>query len=263
MRSSGRHRSSENPGRCPAWRARGSVYLLMCVGLLVTAVLLVGGYFAQASAPPAPPGSLGAIPAAAAGPAVSGPAAAGRPAAVSAASAPAASTGPGISLPPTPTPVPNPPPPFSMASSPPVAVRSSATGIDSNLLKVGLNADGSIEVPTTYSQAAWYSLGPTPGALGPAVIIGHVDSYRGPGVFFNLGATRPGQMIAVTRADGTTANFRVDAVNSYTKDQFPTDTVYGPINYAGLRLITCGGTFDKQTRSYDNNTVVFASLVHP
>jgi len=142
-------------------------------------------------------------------------------------------------------------------------VRASTVGIDSPLGQVGLNKDGTIEVPTSYHQAAWYRLGPTPGALGPAVIVGHVDSYQGPGVFFNVGAMRPGQILDVARADQSVAHFRVDALNSYPKDHFPTAAVYGPINYAGLRLITCGGTFDEKTRSYESNIVVFASLIQP
>ncbi len=141
-----------------------------------------------------------------------------------------------------------------------MSVQVSALGIHSQLVQVGLNTDGTVEVPSTYSKAAWYRLGPPPGALGAAVLLGHVDSYRGPAVFFQLGAMRPGQVIDVTRADGSVAHFRVDAVKTYPKDAFPTETVYGPITYAGLRLVTCGGTFDNTTRRYDSNVVVFASL---
>jgi len=133
--------------------------------------------------------------------------------------------------------------------------------MQSPLVQVGLNPDGTIEVPVAYDAAAWYRLGPIPGSLGPAVIVGHVDSYKGPGVFFTLGAMRPGATIDVTRADATVAHFRVDAVKSYPKNHFPTAAVYGPIDYAGLRVITCGGVFDQTTRSYESNTVVFASLV--
>jgi len=97
----------------------------------------------------------------------------------------------------------------------------------------------------------------------PAVIIGHVDSYKGPGVFFNLGDIRPGQVIDITRADHSVAHFRVDAIDSYPKDLFPTEAVYGSVNYAGLRLITCGGDFDEKTRNYESNTVVYATLIHP
>ncbi len=130
-----------------------------------------------------------------------------------------------------------------------MSVRASVVGINSAVSQVGLTKDGTIEVPTSYDKAAWYRLGPTPGGLGPAVIIGHVDSYKGPGVFFNLGDIRPGQVIDITRADHSVAHFHVDAIDSYPKDLFPTEAVYGPVNYAGLRLITCGGAFDEKTRN--------------
>jgi len=217
--------------------APNRVYVVLCALLLAAAVLLVGSYFAQSPPPPAPPGALGAVPAAMTGPA--GNAGSGSIPGASAADS------------------------FSMTSSPPVSVRASVVGIHSQLVQVGLDRNQAIEVPASYSEAAWYRLGPTPGTLGAAVIIGHVDSFHGPGVFFNLGDMRPGQIIDVARADKSVAHFRVDAINRYSKDLFPTEAVYGPINYAGLRLITCSGTFDETTRSYDSNTVVFASLIHP
>lgn len=149
-----------------------------------------------------------------------------------------------------------------MASSPPVSVRASDVGINSPIKeRVGLNKDNTMEVPTSYTEAAWYRLGPTPGEVGPAVIIGHVDSYKGPGVFFNVGSMKPGQIVDVAREDKSMARFRIDAIKSYSKAEFPTDTVYGQIDYAGLRLITCGGKFDEKTRSYESNVVVFASLI--
>ncbi len=235
---------------------RDLVYLLLCVALVATAALMVGRYLTQSSAPPAPPGALGTIPAAMTAPPSNG---AVSPAASAVAHDPQAGTG--SAHPPSVTPPPS--PPFSLAPSPPVSMRASVVGISSVVSQVGLNKDGTIEVPTSYDKAAWYRLGPTPGELGPAVIIGHVDSYKGPGVFFNLGDVRPGQVIDITRADHSVAHFRVDAINTYPKDLFPTEAVYGPVNYAGLRLITCGGAFDEKTRNYENNTVVYATLIHP
>lgn len=139
----------------------------------------------------------------------------------------------------------------------------------SRLLRLGLNPDGTVQVPDLNdpdSQAGWYENSPAPGALGPAVILGHVDSAKyGPGVFYRLGDLRPGNEIDVARADGTVAVFHVDAVRSYSKDAFPTLQVYGNIDHAGLRLITCGGAFDYDKRSYKSNIVAFATLVssHP
>ncbi len=141
-----------------------------------------------------------------------------------------------------------------------------AIGVSSPLEVVGLNADGTIEVPPLYqrpSRAAWYKYSPTPGEIGPAVIVGHVDDYEGPAVFFRLGALRPGDRVSIELRDGDVASFRVDAVRRYAKDHFPTAAVYGPTNYAALRLLTCGGPFDYASRSYLDNVVVFASLVTP
>lgn len=151
----------------------------------------------------------------------------------------------------------------------PLSVRIPAIGVDSRLQYVGLNRDGTIQVPPlngspSMNEAAWYKYSPTPGQEGPSIIEGHIDSaVAGPSVFFRLGALRPGDHVDVTLEDGTVAVFRVDGVRRYTKAAFPTATVYGNIDYAGLRLITCGGPFDSATHHYLDNTVVFASLSSP
>lgn len=224
-------------------RTLSRIYLALTAALLTTAVALTGAYFTESPQPPAAAAAQGVIPSATSGthlhqPALRDPQAGG-------------DLGP----------VPAPPAPLSLPTSVPVSVRAPTVGVQSPLVQVGLNSDGTIEVPVVYDTAAWYRLGPTPGALGPAVIVGHVDSYQGHGVFFSLAKLKIQQIIEVTRADSTVAHFRVDAVNSYPKDQFPTAAVYGPIDYAGLRVITCGGVFDKTTKNYESNTVVFASLV--
>lgn len=160
---------------------------------------------------------------------------------------------------------PAPPPADPVRRSPPVALDIPAIKVHSTLLTLGLNPDGTVEVPPVDSpQAGWYKDSPTPGELGPAVILGHVDSAKaGPGVFYELRALRPGDDISVTRADGSVVAFRVDRVAEYPKQAFPTDAVYGDIDHAGLRLVTCGGTFDAATRSYVDNIVVYASSVSP
>ncbi len=145
----------------------------------------------------------------------------------------------------------------------PVSVTIPAIGVRSSLLHLGLNPNGTMAVPsltTSADEAAWYKYSATPGQSGTAVIEGHVDSYRGPAVFYRLGALRPGNDIDVTLADGITAVFRVTGVRQYAKDKFPSKTVYGPTNYAALRLITCGGAFDYGTGHYLSSVVVFASL---
>lgn len=151
-----------------------------------------------------------------------------------------------------------------LARSLPTHLAIPAIGVDSDLIQLGLNPDGSVQTPPfePVSHAGWYTGSPTPGQLGPSVILGHIDSAKyGPGVFFKLGALHKGDTIAVTRADRTVATFRVDAVAEYPKSHFPTTTVYGNTDHAALRLITCGGQFNFSERSYEDNIVAFASLV--
>lgn len=142
----------------------------------------------------------------------------------------------------------------------PVSLDIQAIGVHSAIQQVGLTPDGTIEVPPLNdppftNEAAWYQYSPTPGQLGPSIIEGHVDSAaEGPSVFFQLGALQPGDQVKVALQDGTVAVFAVDVVREYPKDQFPTATVYGNIPYAGLRLLTCGGSFDDSTGHYLSNT---------
>ena len=151
----------------------------------------------------------------------------------------------------------------SLHHSLPVTVTIPTIGVQSKLLDLGRNKDGTMAVPdltTSAAEAAWYRYSVTPGQIGTAVIEGHVDSYQGPAVFFRLGALRPGNRINVTLADGITAVFRVTGVREYAKDKYPANTIYAPANYAALRLITCGGDFDPATGRYLSSVVVFASL---
>lgn len=149
--------------------------------------------------------------------------------------------------------------------SQPISLSIPAIGAKSDLLTLGLNPDGTVEVPSLddpQSKAGWYKNSPTPGSVGPAIILGHIDSKKyGPGVFYELGNLKPGDEIDVTRHDGSVAVFKVDGVRTYPKSSFPTAEVYGNIDHAGLRLITCGGTFDPSISSYESNIIAFASLV--
>ena len=151
----------------------------------------------------------------------------------------------------------------SLARSLPVSVRIPAIGVDSKLLHLGLNTDGTMQVPsirTSAGQAAWYKYSATPGQIGSSVLEGHVDSDQGPAVFFRLGALHRGDTIEVKLSDGVTAIFRVTGVREYAKSRFPAKTIYGATDFAALRLITCGGAFDYATGHYLGATVVFASL---
>jgi sortase (surface protein transpeptidase) len=150
-----------------------------------------------------------------------------------------------------------------LPASAPTRIDIPAIGVASGLVDLGLNADGTVEVPPLAkdSSAGWYHDSPTPGELGPSLLLGHVDSAEyGPAVFFRLGDLRPGDEASVTRTDGTVAVFTIDRVASYPKDSFPTLEVYGNTDRAELRLITCGGDFDASARNYLDNIVVYASL---
>ncbi len=151
-----------------------------------------------------------------------------------------------------------------MPPSPPLQIDIPAIGVHSDLQYLGLTDDNRLEVPAPgprFDEAAWYKYSPTPGAVGPAIILGHVDSGGyGPSVFFNLGGLQPGDEVRVTRADGLVAVFRVDEVARYHKEEFPTLLVYGKTPNATLRLITCGGEFDRDTGHYLDNVIVFATL---
>lgn len=123
-----------------------------------------------------------------------------------------------------------------------------------------LEADRTIEVPDSYEKVGWYKHGATPGEIGPAVILGHVDSIHGPAVFYSLPQLEPGDQIKVKRADGTVAVFAVTELKQYNQNNFPTEEVYGAIDYAGLRLVTCTGIFNHWQQRYSHNLVVYARL---
>ena len=142
-----------------------------------------------------------------------------------------------------------------------MALRIPAIGVDVSLPTLGLNADHTVQVPTDFQQAGWFGLGPSPGQTGSAVILGHVDSYTGPAVFFQIRKLRAGDQVNVSLADGAIAHFEVSAVAMYAKDQFPAQQVYAPHGGSALQLVTCGGTFDTHTRSYLSNIVAYTTLV--
>jgi sortase (surface protein transpeptidase) len=143
----------------------------------------------------------------------------------------------------------------------PVSLIIPAIGVRTGLVRLGLTASGALQVPSTTTVAGWYTGSARPGATGAAVIVGHIDSLTGPGVFFRLRLLHPGNRVYIRRADGTLAVFQVTSVRSYLKSRFPTVAVYGPVPYAELRLITCGGAFDYATGHYLSNVIVDAALV--
>jgi Sortase domain len=152
-----------------------------------------------------------------------------------------------------------PPVPMVDADAPdPVHIDIAAIGVSAGVIPLGLDASGALQVPSNFAQSGWWTGGPEPGERGPAVIVGHVDSRRGPAVFFHVRDLQPGALIEVQRADGSTVEFVVDRVEQHAKSSFPTRAVYDPTPAAELRLVTCGGSFDRSSGHYLDNLVVFA-----
>jgi sortase (surface protein transpeptidase) len=145
----------------------------------------------------------------------------------------------------------------------PVSVSIPAIGVTSDLLHLGLNPDGTLEVPQgpDFDSAAWYDGSPRPGEVGPAVIEGHVSGPDGPSVFFDLTRLEVGDTVEVTREDGSVATFEVYDRQQFPKDRFPTVQVYGSTEGPELRVITCGGTLLESTGHFDDNIIIFAREV--
>jgi hypothetical protein len=143
----------------------------------------------------------------------------------------------------------------------PVRLEIPRIGVFSPLQRLGKDRHGAVDVPSgprQWKEAGWYAGGTRPGDPGSAVILGHVDSKRGPAVFYRLRELRRGDRVEVVRAGGSRITFTVDRVEQYDKRRFPTDAVYYPTLAPELRLVTCGGEFDRSRGSYEDNVVVFA-----
>jgi hypothetical protein len=149
----------------------------------------------------------------------------------------------------------------SVPRSGPETLAIPAIGVHIAVGRLGLQSDGEVEVPATTHTVGWFVHGVTPGQIGSAVILGHVDSYLGPGIFFELKTLKANDVIIVTLADGTVTRFRVNKVVQYAKTDFPDQLVFGSHGTRSLQLVTCGGPFDPSTGHYLANIVVFSRLV--
>ncbi len=149
-----------------------------------------------------------------------------------------------------------------LAASTPMTIKIPAIGVNAPVTRLDLNKDGTVQVPPldNHNLAGWYDRSVPPGTLGTSVILGHVDDYAGPSVFYNIKNLHRGQVIDIVRADGETAVFAVDGVQKAAKTNFPTSDVYGNAPYPALRLVTCGGPFDAKTGQYLDSIVVYAHL---
>ena len=144
---------------------------------------------------------------------------------------------------------------------PPRRVSIDRLGIESTLVGLKVQGDGTLQVPDDYDMAGWHRAGTAPGDVGPAVVVGHVDSHEGPAVFYRLRELQPGDRVTIDRVDGSVVVFEVYGQETVPKDAFPTERVYGPTDGPELRLVTCGGRFDEEARRYTDNVVVYAKQV--
>ncbi|MEV7773916.1 class F sortase [Kitasatospora sp. NPDC086791] len=212
---------------------------LLRAGMGAAAVGLLLIYNSVDTGPSTDAAATQAAPPAAAAPAVPGPSAAASP--------PPAAAAPGAP---------------ALKRAKPTRLRIPQIGVDAPFTELTLGPAGQLNAPPPDDKnlVGWYRDGVTPGERGSAVVAGHVDTTKGPAVFLLLSLLLPGNKVEVSRADGTVAVFTVDAVETFAKDAFPDKRVYGKTPDAQLRLITCGGTYDKKRRDYLDNVVVFAHL---
>jgi sortase family protein len=256
-------RTPTAPPARPGWAPRvvqalGALALVLALGSCAVPPAQPSGSGATAPVPgPAPAAATGEAPSS---PMAAGPAPGGR-------ALDAAGPRPGVDVPATPPEAPG----FEVAeaprqvtvpgpASPPVRLTIPSIRVATPLVRLGRERDGGMQVPTDFARAGWFAEGPAPGQVGPAVIAGHVDSKTGPAVFYRLRELRPGDTVQVERADGARLRFVVEQARSFPKATFPTAEVFGPAPWAALRLVTCGGTFDRARGSYRDNLVVFARL---
>ncbi|MFJ8741022.1 class F sortase [Embleya sp. NPDC127516] len=152
-----------------------------------------------------------------------------------------------------------------MKRSQPMRIKIPKIKVDAPFIGLSLDDSGVLQVPPPADRnlAGWYQDGVTPGARGNAIVLGHVDTMMGPAVFWGLGSLKPGDTVEIERFDGSVAKFAVDSVEVFPKDDFPDERVYGKTTDAQLRLITCGGVYDKKSKDYKDNVVVFAHLLPP
>ena len=143
----------------------------------------------------------------------------------------------------------------------PVRVLIPEIGVDADIIDLGLNEDGTLEVPKDFEKTGWYTGRSVPGDVGPGVVVGHIDSTTGPAVFYRLRDLEVGHTIEIHRSDGMIALFRVSGTELVLKDEFPTEQVYGSTVEPTLRLITCGGSFDRSVGSYKGNLIVYAEHI--
>lgn len=153
------------------------------------------------------------------------------------------------------------PPRWEVNASEPARIRIPAIGVDADVIDLWLNEDGTLQTPDDdFSQAGWYTGRSAPGEQGPLIVVGHVDNKSGPAVFFRLKDLVPGDEVEMVRDDGSSVFYVVESSERVPKDSFPTEKVYGPTDVPTLRLVTCGGAFDRSTGHYIDNIITYATI---
>jgi hypothetical protein len=150
------------------------------------------------------------------------------------------------------------PQPDSASPTGPMAIAIPTIGVEATIVEVGLQADGAMQLPDP-DQVGWYKLGPRPGAPGPAVLVGHVDSRTGPALFYHLRKLRPGDEILIGQHGGATTRFLVGRLEQLPKTALPTKRIWTTATRPLLRLVSCGGRFDRAIGHYRDNIIVYAS----
>jgi sortase (surface protein transpeptidase) len=143
----------------------------------------------------------------------------------------------------------------------PTHLRIPSIDVSAAITPLGIKSDHTVEVPDNPDEAGWYRLGARPGQPGSAAILGHVDSTKGPAVFYRLRSLTPGAKVEVESSDGTVTHFEVTSIATYANEDFPTSKVYRAGGRPGLALVTCGGRYDAAHGGYQANVVVLAALV--
>ncbi|HEX2069518.1 MAG TPA: class F sortase [Actinomycetota bacterium] len=151
--------------------------------------------------------------------------------------------------------------PDGLPKGAPCRITIRSIGVDAPVIKLGLRSDGTLQVPLVYSEAGWWKGGAKPGQIGSSVIVGHVDNRRGPAVFYKLPKLKSGDIVTISRVDKKPVRYVIEDLGVWAKSNFPSEIVYGPTPISELRLITCGGVFNRSTGHYTDNIIAFGRMI--
>ncbi len=151
--------------------------------------------------------------------------------------------------------------PDGLPKGAPCRITIRSIGVDAPVIELGLRSDGTLEIPTVYSEAGWWKGGAKPGQIGSSVIVGHIDNRRGPAVFYRLPKLKAGDIVTVSRVDKRPVRYVIEDLGVWAKSNFPSEIVYGPSPISELRLITCGGVFNRSTGHYTDNIIAFGRMI--